>query len=165
MTVQQQHFVDFFSPGTFFSEQSRKPIDAWDINLAVALSNDVLERHDAKPYGFQFVTCIVADPISDGEGGTLDVKPKEVERSDTHFIGGTVLRYDEILDEEYRILRTNMQCNGWPVCIENCNSWRFTGAFNDDDVIVDEKGVIVRRGNDPDLLEYRNRQRIEWEKQ
>lgn len=41
------------------------------------------------------------------------------------------------------------------VIIENTNSWRFTGPFGEKDVIVDENGEVIRRGDDADLVEYR----------
>lgn len=52
----QAHFVEFFSPGTFFAETSVKPIEAWDVEAAKRLAIDVHERYGARPYGFQFFT-------------------------------------------------------------------------------------------------------------
>lgn len=168
MTTKRQHFVDFFSPGTIVSKQSRKPIGSWDTVMATKLAAEIVERHNSKPYGFQFVTCIVTDPIPDGEGGTMEVPPmevppKEVEQSGLHFLGGNILRYPEVPDDqEHRTLRSDMRCNDKPVCITNPNSWRFTGFFDEDMVVVDGQGDIVRRGDDADLVEYRKQQRVEW---
>jgi hypothetical protein len=152
----RKHFVEFFSPGTFVPEQTRKPIDAWNPVVAVELANGITERYGAKPYGFKFVTVLTADPVPDGEGGQLTVEPKEVARSGTHFLGGRLLTFDEIPDaEEFKTLRFNMGCNDMPIVIENSNSWKFTGAFHEKDCIVDADGSIKRRGDDPDLLDYR----------
>lgn len=52
----KKHFVTFFSPGTFVSETSEKPIDSWDVDTAVEMSTQILERHGARPYGFRFST-------------------------------------------------------------------------------------------------------------
>ena len=46
----EQHFVTFYSPGTFVSETSTEPIDSWDVEKAVAMSRGIVERHGAKPY-------------------------------------------------------------------------------------------------------------------
>jgi len=51
MKPNRKHFVDFFSPGTFVSEQSRRPIDKWDASIAVEMANGIKERHNAKPCG------------------------------------------------------------------------------------------------------------------
>jgi hypothetical protein len=130
-------FVEFFSPGTFYDESSQREIPSKDIAAAVEMANGITERYNAKPYGFKFVTCICADPIPDGEGGTIAVPPKEVERRET------------------TILRSNMRCNREPVVVENSNSFRHTAFFCEDQCIVDASGKIVRRGNDADLVEYR----------
>jgi hypothetical protein len=165
MATTRKHFVEFYSPGTFFPEQSTKPISSWDTAEAVKLARSVTERHNAKPHSFRFVTCLVAGPVPDGEGGTLSVEPKEVAKSGLHFLGGRLLRYEEVPDDkEHNILRSNMRCNRMPVVIENTNSWRYTGAFDEDACIVDqETGKVIRRGNDPDLMEYRRQRVAEWE--
>jgi hypothetical protein len=149
-------FVEFFSPGTFYDESSQREIPSKDIAAAVEMANGITERYNAKPYGFKFVTCICADPIPDGEGGTIAVPPKEVERSGMHYLGGRVKLYDEIPESrETTILRSNMRCNREPVVVENSNSFRHTAFFCEDQCIVDASGKIVRRGNDADLVEYR----------
>ena len=47
----EKHFVTFYSPGTFAAETSRKPIESWDVDKAVAMSKEIKERHGALPYG------------------------------------------------------------------------------------------------------------------
>jgi hypothetical protein len=95
----------------------------------------------------------MADPVPDGEGGTMNVQPKEVERSGTHFIEGFILRYADVPDDkEHRILRDNMRCNRMPLCVETFNGYKHTAEFKEDDCIVDDKGRVVLRGNDPPAL-------------
>lgn len=152
----RKHFVTFFSPGTFVPEQSSREIPSWDTVAAVEMANGILERYNAHPYGFQFITKLCADPVPDGEGAVLSVQPREVERSGTHFLGGELRRFEEIpKTKENSTLLANMRCNDMPIIIENSNSWRFTGAFHEQDCIVDADGSIVRRGTDADLVEYR----------
>ncbi len=52
----QQHFVVFYSPGTFVSETTEKSIDSWDVEKAVTMAKSIKERHSSIPYGFQFIT-------------------------------------------------------------------------------------------------------------
>ncbi len=162
--AEKKHYIEYYSPGTIVCEQSRRgPVDSWNTALACELANGVLERHNAKPFGFRFITQLEADPISDGQGGTMKVEPKETARSAMHYLGGKVMRYEDIPDDDkHTILRSNMRCNGWPLVIQNENSWRFTGQFNQADLIVDADGSVIRRGVDPDLVRYSEQKLAEW---
>lgn len=161
----EKHYADFMSPGTFFSEETRREIPhANAIAEAVEIANGIQERHAAKPYGFRIVTCLCADPVPDGRGGTMEVLPKVLNRSGVYYLGGTLLMYRDIPEnDDKRILRSNMRGNRQPICIENNNSWRFTAYFEADDCIVGPSGEIVTRGNDLGLTEYREAMIEEWE--
>lgn len=152
----RKNYVTFFSPGTLFSEQSSVPIESWSIPTAVEMANGILERHGAKAYGFEFKTMLEAEPVDDGEGGLLKVEPKLIVKSGLYWLGGTLLRYDQIPDtSENNILLNNMRCNNYPYIVENNNSWRYRMYFSEDACIVDADGSIRVRGNDPELMEYR----------
>lgn len=152
MSTRRQHQVTFLSPGTFLNEQTTRDIEAWDTHLAIDMAKSVVERHGAKPYAFFFTTSIVSSSVPDGEGGELEVKPKQVAKSGTHFLGGSVLTYDDLeqrADPKEEILRSNMLCNDVPIVVENCNSYKTTVPFTEQDVVVDERGYIIVRGDDP----------------
>lgn len=157
----RKHYAVFLSPGTFFMEQSSRPIPLWDVGLAARMAEDITERYHARPYGFYFITQLEVGPVADGEGGWVDTKPKEVERSGTYYLGGKLLRYDEVIELEkeqphkFGILRSNMRCNEWPLVIENTNSYRVTLSFHAKDCIVTHQGTIAIRGDDGDLQAYR----------
>lgn len=124
------------------------------------MSCSVVERHGAKPYGFRFSTCNEADPLPDGDGGTLRVEPRQTAESAMHFLGGTVSTIDDVrrrAKADEKILLSNMECNNWAVIVENNNSWRFTTVFCEQDCIVDGAGEVVRRGCDADLVAARKR--------
>lgn len=127
----RKHFVTFYSPGTFFAEDSTREIEAWDWEKAVEMSAKITERYGATPYGFRFKTMLCADPVSDGEGGSLTVQPKEVESSGTYYIEANILYYDEVLDEG--ALKSNMLCNNWPFVAEATTGWRWAQPFNPND--------------------------------
>jgi hypothetical protein len=157
----RKHQVTFYSPGTFVSESSTYDIDSWDIPKAVELSEKVQERYGAKPYGFVFETLLVAEDVPDGEGGTLKVESKRIERSGTHFWGGKLETYDDVVarnDEKESILRSNMRGNEqWIVCV-NTNSWKTTMPFEEEDCIVDARGFVTERGNLHKYVAYRAEQ-------
>jgi hypothetical protein len=127
----EKHFVQFLSPGTLVSEETTLPVDAWDTEAAVTMAGDICERHGSRPYGFRFLTRA---------RGVEDLDSKVVKRSGIYYLGGTVETAEEILarsDPKEEILRSNVRINGYKRIITNDNSWRFTTALDDDDVVLD----------------------------
>lgn len=126
----KQHFVTFLSPGTFFSEQSEKPIDSWDTKMAVKMSKKIKERHAATPYGFYFTTR---------ERGEKDLDSKEAKRSGTYFLGGRILAIEDVKREmpEEDILIRNMEGNKWDKVIVNTNSWKIIQPFTKKDTLLE----------------------------
>lgn len=127
----QAHFVTFYSPGTFVSEQSEKPIDDWNVDKAVAMARKVKERYGATPYGFRFSTR---------ERGPNDLDSKETKRSPFYWLGGTVETLADVkarATEKDSILISNMECNGWRKIITNTNSYRWTQPLGKTDVVLD----------------------------
>jgi hypothetical protein len=163
------HRVTFLSPGTLFSEQSDREIAGWDTHAAAQMAGEITERYGAKPYGFYFTEYVTAPPVPDGEGGTLEVRPREVQRSAMFYLGGEVLTWEQVQEREaaepgkWDICLRNMRGNDEPLVIENRNSWRFTGAFDAEDAVVDAAGEVVKRGSEPELAAYRERKLREWE--
>lgn len=127
----EQNFVTFFSPGTFVPETTTAPVDSWDVDKAVELARGITERHGAKPYGFQFSTRGRSDKELDS---------KVIKSSGIYYLGGKIETRNEVFarnDPKEGILRSNMDCNGIDKIIVNDNSWRFMGAFKDDDTLLD----------------------------
>lgn len=156
--IEEKHYVTFLSPGTFMSEQTTKPIESWDPARAIALGEDVVERHDARPYGFVFETRLVSDPVPDGRGGHLRVESKLLERSGTHFLGGKLRTFDEVeslADPKEEILLSNMRSNEMSIVCEVRRGYKSTHPFGERDVVVDAVGRIVERGDDPARVAYR----------
>lgn len=150
VSTRKEHRVTFYSPGSIVSEETTKPIGGWDARAAAGMAEEVVERHGAKPYAFRFSTVIVADPISDGHGGTMPVAPKHVKSSGLYHLGGTVETYAQVVarnaaDED--ILRSNMRCNEWWAIVVNTNSYKSVHPFQGGDVLVDAAGEIVDRAS------------------
>ena len=125
------HFVSFLSPGTFVSEETVKPIESWDIDEAVAMSRDITERYNARPYAFRFLTR---------ERGPDDLDSHETERSGLYFLGGVVETVEQVEarnDPSERILLANMKGNDWDRVVVNKNSWSWTQPLQDGDTILD----------------------------
>lgn len=148
----------FYSPGTFFAERSMRPIESRDCAKAVAMAEEIVERHGARPYGFVFETQLVADPVPDGRGGTLNVEPKKIRGSGMHFLGGRLETLDEVEkrnDPSERIKCSNMRANDSCIVCINEKTYRSTQPFTESDVIVSATGRIVERGDDPRHVAYR----------
>lgn len=126
----KKHFVTFFSPGTMFSEQSTEEIDSWDVVEARKRADDIVERHNATPYGFQFVTR---------ERGEDDFDSKETERSNMYYINCRVETLEEIEernDPDENILRSNMRNNGYDSVAVTIKGWKGTYPMQKGDVVL-----------------------------
>lgn len=133
MSQVSQHFVTFFSPGTFMAETSTKPIDSWDVNQALVMAMDIEERHGAHPYGFRFTTRA---------RGEADLDSKQVAQSAMHYFGGKVETRAEVearnaTDEQ--ILRANMRNNNIERIFVTTKGWKWTQPLNDDDIVVPDE--------------------------
>ena len=133
MTDMQKHFVTFYSPGTFVSEATEKPVEAWDVKIACRMARKIKERYAATPYAFRFSTR--------GRGDN-DLDSKITATSPLYYLGGTVRTAEEVLagtDPKEDILRLNVSGNGYKRIIVNDNSWRFTAPLEEGDVVLDWK--------------------------
>ncbi len=133
-----KHFVTFYSPGTFVDEETRTPIDAWDVAAAFAMAKDITERHDAKPYAFQFTTRSRGDD---------DLDSKEVARSPMHYFGVKIETIEEISARrrpKERTLLANMRSNGWDRIVTTTSGWKTSRPLGAEDVVLDESGLATR---------------------
>jgi hypothetical protein len=129
----EAHFVTFFSPGTFVSEQTEKPIASWDIKKAKEMAQRIKERYNACPFGFQFTTR---------SRGSKDLDSKITKTSPMYYLGGKIETLAEVkarATKEDRILVDNMECNGYARILTNNNSWRWTVPLNETDIVLDWK--------------------------
>lgn len=127
----RQEFVEFFSPGTFVSETTRKPIDARSVDLACLMAREIKERHGTTPYGFRFVARERAEDELDAH---------DTDRSGFYYLGGVVETLAEVkarATDKDRILIQNMECNGWKRIVTNTNSWTITQPLMDMDVVLE----------------------------
>ncbi len=125
------HFVTFYSPGTFFPEESTRPIAAWDVAAAKEMAHTVKERYNATPYGFKFTTR---------SRTAKDLDSKVTATSPMYYLGGTIETLAQVkarATEKDRILIANMEGNGWNRIITNTNSWRATQPLTATDIVLD----------------------------
>ena len=138
----KKHFVEFFSPGTFFSEVSAKEIDSWDVDKAIEMARHIVERYNARPYGFRFITR---------KRNKQDLDSHVSKASGIYYLGGKIETREEVEarnDPSEEILRSNLRTNNISRIVINTNSWKFTAGLNDEDTVLD---VDMRAWNvDPD---------------
>lgn len=127
----EKHFVTFFYPGTFCAEFTSKSIDAWNVDEAVEMARSIVERHGAKPYGFQFSTRGREDDELDS---------KVIDKSGMYFLGGEVSTVEQVrkrADPSEKILLSNMEINGYEAVVHNKNSYSWTQPLGENDVVLD----------------------------
>ena len=126
----EKHFVTFYSPGTFVAEMTAKPIESWDVETAKKMAAEIVERYNAKPYGFRFSTKA---------RGEDDLDSKEVAKSPMHYLGGKVETLEEVEarnDPNEDILRRNMRNNDIKRIIVSTSGWRWTQPLEDGDIVL-----------------------------
>jgi len=157
MAVIRKHYVIFMSPGTFVTEVSERQIEDWNPAQAAAMAAGIVERYGAIPYGFHFETRLSAPPVTDGEGGFLEVTERTVATSGTYF-WGRLETYDDVaarsLPDE-RILVDNMRDNDWWIVVVDHRRWKSTQPFTEESFLIDGKGRVIERGDDPKHVAYR----------
>ena len=119
----KQHFVVFSSPGTFFDEETSKPISSWDRAEARRMAKDVVERYGATPMSYRFITR--------GRGPN-DLDSRVLDRSPNYYLGGIVETTEIVekrgLKDEATLLR-NMKNNDWNTIVRkdpNTKGWAWT---------------------------------------
>ena len=128
--IVKKHFVEFYSPGSFFAETDMREIDSWDIDKAKELAKEIIQRYGAKPYAFKFIT----------RGRTDDeLDSKVIEESGYYFINGIVKTLEEIKAENNpnnKILISNMECNKWDKVVITYSPYKWTQPFRKNDSVV-----------------------------
>jgi hypothetical protein len=126
----EKNFVTFLSPGTFFSEETVKEIDSWDVNKAVEMSKNIVERYDATPYAFYFTTRARDD---------YDLDSKQIDESVIYYLGGEIRSLKDVeleLNPDNNILIENMRNNGYKRVITNSGKWKSVHPLKDGDIVL-----------------------------
>lgn len=128
----KKHFVIFYSPGTFVSEQSEKEIDLWDTEKAVAMATEIIERHGARPYCFAFITRGRED---------TELNSRVIAKSGMYYLEGQIRTIKEIRKQarpSEHVLLANMESNGWNRAVETRTPWKITRPLFNGDVVLKE---------------------------
>lgn len=129
--MMEAHFVEFYSPGTFFEEVSERPIDSWDVEQARAMAEGITERYGQHPYGFRLVTRERADDELDSHVS---------HRSNMYYLAGEILTLKDVearSDPRDETLRINMRTNQIGRVIETNTPARHVCEFKDGDVLLE----------------------------
>lgn len=130
------HFVQFYSPGTFISESSIKPIDSWDIKKAIIMAKNIKERHNATPYAFRFFTK---------ERTETELDSRETKTSGRYYLNGKISTLEEVIarnDPKEEILIWNMKANQYDKIVEkhpDAPGWKWTFPFEVTDVLIEDE--------------------------
>ena len=127
----EQHFVRFYSPGTFTAETSVREIDSWDTDQALEMMAGIKERHGATPYGFQFFTKA-------RKKGELD--SREVEHSGNYYVDVRIETIGDVrarANPKERVLLSNMESNGWDTIVTTTKGWKWTQPLKENDVVLE----------------------------
>ena len=139
MTTKKElkHFVTFYSPGSFFSEHTTKPIKDWNIASAKRMAKTITERYGSSPYGFRFETR-----IKTGMDMGKPLYNKLAKESGMYYLNAIVETYEEIVARDLpdeNILRDNMRINGYKKIVTNgpdSKTWKFCLPLEKDDVVL-----------------------------
>lgn len=157
METKIYYSVTYYSPGTLFSEQDNYDFDDFDLKKFINKAKNIKQRYGASPYGFSYQKLKTPLNPPKLEGFKVNVEPKTLEKSGMFYITGDIIFSKDLVGNDERILRGNLENNYDGIGIVNRNSYKFHAGFNEKDCIINWDGVITRRGNDKDLADYRKK--------
>lgn len=110
-------YVAYQHPGSFFSEESVKPVGTRDPQQQ---ANDALDN------AFAFFYFDVVKSIVDIEGERIETSSGRRNISKTYYVNAELLDYDAVsaLPGDYAILLSNMRGNGWSAIVR-CRTGNF----------------------------------------
>lgn len=126
----KKHFVTFYSPGTFVSEETTQEINSWNVEEAAQRAENITERYNARPFGFRFITK---------ERGENDLDSTEIDRSNMYYVNCKIQTLPILILRNHpddAILISNMQVNGWDKVATTIKGWRATYQINKGDVVL-----------------------------
>jgi len=125
----KKRYVTFFSPGTFTAEQTTQCVASWDVKHALKILPDIVERHGATPYCFQFYTM---------KRGLRDMTPHEIDRSPRYFIDCKVQTLEDVEAEgpASATLAQNMRTNNWDRIATTTKGYKWSQPMKENDVVL-----------------------------
>ena len=94
------------------------------------MAKTIIQRYDAKPYAFKFITRGRTDE---------DLDSRVIAKSGYYFINGVVKTLAQIESENdpnNRILISNMKTNGWDKVVVTYSPYKWTQPFTEEDSVV-----------------------------
>lgn len=146
--TEERWFAIFYSPGTFVSETSERPLETNSAAEAFRVAQTIKERHGAIPFGFDIVKRLVTVATKDVPSVAL----KELECSGRHYIDGRILTLEDVKREMpgESILIGNMEGNGIDRVVTGPvrgKGWRWTHQFKAGDKLLDSDGAHLDAGS------------------
>jgi len=126
----KKNYVTFYSPGTMVAETTRREVASWNVDKALKMSEEIKERHGARPYGFCFTTM---------KRGLRDFTPREVDRSGMYYINCIVQTLEEMErshNPAESTLLQNMKTNGWDKIVTTKSGWIWSQQLHDTDIVL-----------------------------
>jgi hypothetical protein len=126
----KKYFVTFFSARGYLSEEIEKEIDAWDVQEALKMADEIAESRGVRPSGFRFTAFDCAPSDSSG----------------VHYINGAVRTLDEIIaggNPDDEILIRNMKSAGYNRAVTTHSPVEWVAPFREGDEIVNVEGEVL----------------------
>lgn len=127
-----KHYVTFFNPDANFNKEITNEVLSWDVKFAKHRAR-ALVKIGATPYGFYFTERAYS---------SNDLTSREIKRSSTHWLGGTVWTLAEIKTRgdiaatNYANFLTGGRDNAKGLVVFNAATWKFPQPLSEDDVFV-----------------------------
>lgn len=127
-------YVTYYFPGTFFSEESGRPVGSRDPRQAAV---------NAPETAFAFTFHDVATTTAEVDGQEVKLASRAPNQSGRFYIDAEKLTADDVaaMGDDGRILLSNMRGNNWPVMLR-CRTGNYQPLTEADQVITSD-GVLA----------------------